>query len=66
MAGDAARRLFAHGADGVGAALRADRPFIEIRLNVFLGRNIGGGFIFFQHPLLFGGVNHAKVVDATV
>ena len=70
MAGDAARRLFAHGADGVGAALRAfrklsaDQP--DVGLEIILGANIAGLFVFLQRPLIFRRVKLAEIVDATV
>ena len=66
MAGDAAGRFFADGTDGVGAASRTDRPFVEIGRNVFLGWHVRGGFALFQSPFIFGGVNLPEIVDAGI
>src|SRR6267142_2756751 len=68
MAGNRTSRQFAHGVERVSSAGRTDwqHSVLEIWKQILRGWNCLRRFIFFQSPLLFGGINLAEIVDAGV
>jgi hypothetical protein len=66
VTGNAALGRLANRIDGIGATGRAMGNFCQIGFQIFHRGHIRGLFAFFQRPLLLGGVNLPKVVNAGV
>jgi hypothetical protein len=71
MARKAASWFIAKGADCVNASGGTGRHFsirspAKVRLYIAHGRRVGVLLLVFQRPLLFGRVNQAKIIDASI